>query len=84
MPSDRGKTSVSGILDELELTRRRLDQASPWSGEGKTTITIVSLAQEVEMLCQQASGPGNLSEIKELLNDARQKLDQIQILLGTN
>jgi hypothetical protein len=50
---------------------------SHWFTDANATITIASLVQEVELLCQKAPACGNPTETEILLADAQKKLDQI-------
>ena len=84
MPSNLGKIILSGIIDDLELTRRRLDETSLSLTDSKSAITIITIAQEIEMLCKQTLSSNNSVEVEYMLIEAREKLYQIQVLLGSN
>jgi hypothetical protein len=78
------KISVSDLLAELEALRVRLDQASEWFSRPAQTLKAGALAEEVKHICQEAANCEEEARLPGLLALARQRLDELQALLGSH
>jgi hypothetical protein len=83
-PQDDPTLSVSSVLQDLNAARTRLDQASGWLRDAEIIITAAALAKEVERLCHDASRCNDSCEVEPLLATARERLLELQRLLGVH
>ena len=82
IPVEFADRSVATFRQELGALLKRLDRAEEWFSSPEATIQITALAEEVERLCQQASACNEPLQIKPLIQKARNRLDDMQNLLG--
>ena len=80
-----GKTDsgMPALLRELEAVRARLMQSQECPKGGETVLTAFVLSKDVGHLCREAAACHDPSEADALLAKARDRLDDLQKLLGT-
>lgn len=85
MSKERDPDSVAqGLRRELEATRARLVHWREAGVGGKAALTAYELSSEVERLCQEAVICGDSDQADGLLSLARDRLNELQKLLGVH
>ena len=84
LPGSEQKIAVSELLTELEALRARLDQAQEWFSRPHQTLRAGALAEEVKLLCREAARCDEAGRLSDLVAQARQRLDELQALLGSH
>ena len=75
---------VASIICELDAARQRLNQAPAWIKNGETTMSAAALAEQIRLLCQEASSLSDRQAAHELLPRIRKLLQDLEIVLGTH
>lgn len=78
---DRIATAAS-LLRDLDVVCRRVERAKAWLSSGRTTVAATALAEEVQRLCREVSLCDDTGRAGELLAAARQRLQELEKLLG--
>ncbi|HEX9768342.1 MAG TPA: hypothetical protein VGA50_04120 [Kiloniellales bacterium] len=74
--------SVASVVRDLDAVRMRLDHASAWIRNGETTVSAAALAEQVRLLCQQASSLSDPRAALRLLPTIMKSLQDLEALLG--
>lgn len=73
---------IASVLRDLDVVRKRLDQAQEWLQDGQTSISAAAIAETTRQLCQQASICDDSTLLRQLLEQARDCLRDLEKLLG--
>ena len=73
---------ISDVLEELDALRKRLEGAAEWFKGPEATLRAAALSKDVERLCREAAALEDTFEAKGLLDSARERLIELQKLLG--
>lgn len=75
---------AEGLRRELEATRARLVHRREGGVGGKVALIAYELSSEVERLCQEAVVRGEGDQSDRLIERARDRLTELQKLLGVH
>jgi hypothetical protein len=82
--SGKPESVLRALRRELEAVRVRLVQSQECRKGGETVLTAFALCEDVGHLCREAAACHDPSEADALLAKARNRLDDLQKLLGTH
>jgi hypothetical protein len=82
--SGKPEFALRTLLRELEAARARLVQSQECPKEGETVLAAFSLSKDVRHLCKEAAACHDPIEADALIDKARNRLDDLQKLLGTH
>ncbi len=82
LPEDDTDQSLATLLRDLDIVRKRLDQAQEWLRDGATSVRAAALAEKTKHLCQQASQCDDANKLPEFLGQAKECLRDLEKLLG--
>ena len=82
--SGKPESVLRALLRDLAAVRARLVQSQKCRKGGETVLAAFVLSDEIGHLCREAAACHDPSEADALLAKARNRLDDVQKLLGTH
>jgi hypothetical protein len=82
--SGEPESVLRALRRELEAVRARFMQSQEYRKGGETMLTAFALSEDVGDLCREAAACHDPIEADALLAKARNRLDDLQKLLGTH